>query len=153
MPAFFIISSQIVNIRQKELLNQLTKLNNQLKTNNQKLKTQVQMFYFWKNFIQINRHLVKLMIDIEKRANYFSSSLTFYFVGFIIIQCYVLYIVFFVQNLHVYLKLFLFYGLLLIEMFQFMLVKVRMSQIFYFLALVLFLYKLSFFCLFLDFSL
>ncbi len=123
MPAFVIFASQIVNIRQKELFNQLTRINNQLQTNNQILKSQSQTFSFLKNYLHINRFLAVLMTDIENCANYYSSVLSVYFVGFITIQCYLAYIVFFVPNLIFLVKLFVFYSLVLVETFQFALIQ------------------------------
>ena len=101
----------------------MTQINNQLQTNNQILKSQFQTFSFLKNYLQINRFLAALMTDIENCASYYSAVLSVYFVGFITIQCYLAYIVFFVPNLIFLVKLFVFYSLVLIEFFQLLLIQ------------------------------
>lgn len=122
-PAFVIIASQMINIRQKELLNQLTQLHDHLQTNNQKLKFKSQKFSLWRIFLSVNRSLIKLSSDTDKCSSYFSAPLSAYFVGFITIQCYVAYIVFFAPSSYLLVKLFFFYCLLMVESSQFMLVK------------------------------
>lgn len=121
MSIFVIISSQIVNIRQKKLLNSLTYLNDYLQTNNQQFKSQFQALSLWNDYLRVNRLLISLSTDIEQCASYFSCPITVYFMGFITLQCYLAYIVFFVSNLNLFVNLFFLYCLTLVETCQFIL--------------------------------
>ena len=112
----------MVNIRQKDLLNQFTQLHNYLKTSNQKLQFKSQTYSLWRDFFSVNRSLINLSFDIDKCSNYFSAPLTVYFVGFIVIQCYGAHIVFLAPNSYLLVKLFFFYCLLMVVVFQFMVV-------------------------------
>ncbi len=123
VPAFVIITSRIVNIRQKALLDYLSQLHDHLQASDQSFKTQTQALPYWSRFLQVNRLLVNLMSDIERCATYWSFPLTVYFIGFITIQCYFAYIVFFVPNSYLLVNLFFIYCIILIETFQFMLVN------------------------------
>ncbi len=122
VPAFVIITCRIVNIRQQALLKYLTQLHDHLKANNQSFRTQSQAFSFWNDLLQVNRLLATLCADIDRCSNYWSLPLTVYFIGFIMIQCYMSYLSFFVPNLLFFVKLFCIYVLVLINTFQFTLV-------------------------------
>lgn len=117
-----------MNIRQKALLDYLAQLHGHLQANDQSFKTQTQALPYWSRFLQVNRLLVNLMSDIERCATYWSFPLTVYFIGFITIQCYFAYIVFFVPNSYLLVNLFFIYCIFLIESFQFMLVN-TLSQL------------------------
>ncbi len=117
-----------MNIRQKVLLDYLAQLHGHLQANDQSFKTQTQALPYWSRFLQVNRLLVNLMSDIERCATYWSFPLTVYFIGFITIQCYFAYIVFFVPNSYLLVNLFFIYCIFLIESFQFMLVN-TLSQL------------------------
>lgn len=114
---FVILETQFVTIRQNAFLVQLIQLNKKIKYANL-----TQLNYFCLKYFNINRLINNLCIDIKKRSQFWTSSLTMLFIGYITIQCYLAYIVFIVANMPLIERLFILYAILSIELMQFSLI-------------------------------
>lgn len=117
MPAFVIMSSQFLHIRQQYLETKFTLLNESLnKCKSSQLHSVLQKYF------ALNKSLAILCSDIEQCSTYWTTPLTVYFIGYITLGSYFVFIVFFLPNLDFFVVIFFWYTLIIIEVFQFLLV-------------------------------
>lgn len=98
-PTFVILAVRLLTIRQQTLLKQLFSLLRQPEKKNSMKKSKFLILRFCK-FLQLNQELNNLCSDIHSTAIFWSTPLTVFFCGFITMQSYVAYIVFFEPRLH-----------------------------------------------------
>lgn len=121
MATFVYVASQLVAIRQRALLESLKTLNKNLIFSKQNLNRLFSST--WRDYLAANHSLADLCSDIDRFSAYWGAPLTVYFVGFITIQCYFAYILFFVKDVDLLNRIFFLYVLLQVELFQFVLIS------------------------------
>lgn len=125
VPAAVIFGSHIVHLRQMALLNAFKQLIIRLKTKKKSEKYLTNNFdhsHFLPRYLLFNRRLAKLASDIKQYSEYWSIPLSGYFSGFLAMQCYLAYIVFFIPLSNTFSQLFFVYSLLTLETLQWALI-------------------------------
>ncbi len=125
VPAAVILGSKFVHLRQLALLNSFKKQvkKSQKKKGSKKylLKT-VDHTCFLSRYLFLNRRLSELAADIQQFSSYWTTALSVYFTGFLAMQCYLAYIVFFIPSLTSFSHFFFTYGFLVMETLQWALI-------------------------------
>ncbi len=103
VPAFTVLVTQLINIRQKALLAEFNALSERFKQLNGLTKkcnktgefSQLFLVNLKRQYYLLNEQLNSLCVDIWSISRYWSRPLTANTAGFVAIQCYMAYIVFF----------------------------------------------------------
>ncbi len=121
---FVLLATQLVAIRQQALLGDLKQILLSRKIQRSKKRTQKsgQQLLRFQQYLAINRSVALLAKFTKQCSSFWSTPLTVYFVGFITIQCYFAFILFFVPNIDLLNRAFFLYVLLTVEAFQFVLI-------------------------------
>ncbi len=122
---FVVMASAFLHIRQQHQLKRLQTIEHLLKQHQQngaKLSPVLGLGKCWLQYLSVNRSIVGLMQSIEKYSDLWRFSLTVYLGGFITLQCYAVYIVFFMRAVSVASKFLFFYGLVEVAVFQCLLI-------------------------------
>lgn len=112
VPIAVILATQIIHIRQKDILKRFHSLNNKKKFK----------ITYWNLFLSLNRCSSNLVVDIDKCSNYWKTPLSGYFLGFLAINCYLVYILLFIPQLPLVAKSFFTFAFFFTEIFQYFLI-------------------------------
>lgn len=115
-----------LHIRQRHELKRLTTIERHLNQHQggSKPLPKWELDVCWHHYLLINQAIISLAVDIERYSALWTLSLTVYLSGFICLQCYVVYIVFFIRSVSLASKFLFLYGLIEIEAFQFLLIHI-----------------------------
>lgn len=116
-PAFVVLTTQILYLRQRHLLKEFERVCCQKSRHRKRCKNAL-----WRKYLSLNRQLASLSVNIERCASFWSAPLSAYFGGFLLIQCYLMYILLFIQGLPLITRLFFGYIVLVTEMFHYVLI-------------------------------
>ena len=128
---FVVMASAFLHIRQRHLLTRLQTLERTFLDQQKGAKKQLlplrpaawKLKRCWLQYLSVNGSAIRsLMADIERYSQLWATTLTVYLSGFISLQCYAVYIVFFMRDVPFISKFLFFYGLLEVEVAQFALV-------------------------------
>lgn len=120
------MACRFLHIRQRAQLDRFKSVESRLNKNQDEFKplSKWELDTCWRQYILTNQAIISLSVDIQRYSAMWTLSLTVYLSGFICLQCYLIYIVFFMQNVTFASKFLFFYGLVEIEVFQFLLIHI-----------------------------